>query len=389
MRIGLLVLTLALLAGCGQPEVFLCGSESGQVTAQEEPCTAPSEPAENDNVEGVPASSVNLLSRLTLSTLQPAPTWLNWAYTDQTDALILRASADDTGYFVSGNGFLYAVDLTTGKALWTHAGGDPITNVLVTSDRVLTTTAFDHRIRSHDRATGKLVSVHEQADTVTDWLVAGDLLVFIDNYKDLVALHTRTLTERWRITPPSYELYTLQLYQNTLLLTDRTYTVHAYEVADGKQRWQQQLGDSGELTVGAGVFYQDRLGSQILTLDVKTGRTLATYHYDENANIKLEPYGPVVFNYIELGDKMQAIDPLTGNELWTTTGLGSPGINALQFSGANLLAIDFDNILLRILDSKTGELTGTLHIPRMTFSVTRSEQNTLLYGWGTVLVFKR
>jgi len=389
MRIGLLVFTLALLAGCGQPEVFLCGSESGQVTAQEKTCAAPSEPAENDNVEGVPASSVKLLSRITISALQPAPTWLNWAYTDQTDALILRASADDTGYFISGNGFLYAVDLSTGKALWTHAGGDQITNVLVTSDRVLTTTAFDHRIRSHDRATGKLVSVHKQADTVTDWLVAGDLLVFIDNYKDVVALDTHTLTERWRITPPSYELYTLQLYQNTLLLTDRTYTVHAYEVADGKQRWQQQLGDSGELTIGAGVFYQDRLGSQILTLDVKTGTTLASYHYDENANINLEPYGPAVFNYIEQGDKMQAIDPLTGNELWTTTGLGSPGINALQFSGAHLLAIDFDNSLLRILDRKTGELSGTLHIPRMTFSVTRSEQNAMLYGWGTVLVLKR
>jgi len=172
-------------------------------------------------------------------------------------------------------------------------------------------------------------------------------------------------------------------------LTDRTYTVHAYEVADGKQRWQQQLGDSGELTIGAGVFYQDRLGSQILTLDVKTGTTLASYHYDENANINLEPYGPAVFNYIEQGDKIQAIDPLTGNELWTTTGLGSPGINALQFSGAHLLAIDFDNSLLRILDRKTGDLSGTLHIPRMTFSVTRSEQNAMLYGWGTVLVLKR
>jgi hypothetical protein len=54
-----------------------------------------------------------------------------------------------------------------------------------------------------------------------------------------------------------------------------------------------------------------------------------------------------------------------------------------------LLAIDFDNSLLRIVDNQTGELTGTLHIPRMTFSVSRSEQNTLLYGWGTVLMLAR
>jgi outer membrane protein assembly factor BamB len=389
MRIGWLAFTFALLAGCGQPEVYLCGSDSGQVTAQEKACTAPADPHENDNVEGAPASSVTLLSRLTVSTLQPTPTWLNWAFSDQTDALIVRASEGQTGYFISGNGFLYAVDLSTGKALWTHAGGDPITQVLVANDRILTVSAFDHRIRSHDRASGALVSVHEQPDTATDLLVAGDLLVFIDNYQDLVALDTRTLVERWRITPPSYELYTLQLYQNTLLLTDRHYVVHAYEVANGAQRWQQQLGDSGELTIGAGVFYQDRLGSQILTLDVKTGSTLATYHYDENANITLEPYGPMVFNYRETGGKLEAIDPLTGNVRWTSTALGHPGINALQINGTRLLAIDFDNSLLRIVDNQTGELTGTLHIPRMTFSVSRSEQNTLLYGWGTVLMLAR
>lgn len=389
MRIGWLAFTFALLAGCGQPEVYLCGSDSGQVTAQEKACTAPSEPHENDNVAGAPASSVTLLSRLTVNALQPTPTWLNWAFSDQTDALILRASEGQTGYFISGNGFLYAVDLSTGKALWTHAGGDPITQVLVANDRILTISAFDHRIRSHDRASGALVSVHEQPDTATDLLVAGDLLVFIDNYQDLVALDTRTLVERWRITPPSYELYTLQLYQNTLLLTDRKYAVHAYEVANGAQRWQQQLGDSGELTVGAGVFYQDRLGAQILTLDVKTGSTLATYHYDENANIILEPHGPVVYNSTDEGARMKAIDPLTGNELWSASAFGKPGINALQLTGATLLVIDFDNSVVRLIDNKTGELTGTLHTPRMTFSVSRSEQNTLLYTWGSVLMFAR
>jgi outer membrane protein assembly factor BamB len=97
----------------------------------------------------------------------------------------------------------------------------------------------------------------------------------------------------------------------------------------------------------------------------------------------------VVFNNIDHGAKLQAIDPLTGKELWTSTALGNPGINALQISGEALLAIDFDNGLVRLVDHKTGELTGTLHIPRMTFSVFRSPQNTLLYGWGTLLMFAR
>ena len=391
--LGLVV--LAACSACSKPDIYLCGSESGQVTVQESACPLPPDVALLDeDYQPKKPSDVRLLTRLPLPTLptltSQAAVWMNWAYTDERDALYVKTTQGQTGIFGSGGNHLYAIDLSSGKELWRHTSSTWVTSALINKDRVFAVSASDRRITAYDRATGKVIAVHKQAHTATDLLVTDNLLVFVDNYQHVVALDSSTLTERWRITPPSYELYTLQLFDNTLVLTDRSYTVHAYALDSGEQRWQRSLSD-GQLVVGAQVFFHDRLGSQILTLDVNTGATVATYRYDENASITLEPFGPLVLDNTEIdtGIRTKAFDPLTGAELWTSEDVGPTGIVGPQVSGATLLAIDNDAQTMRILDLKTGTLLATLHIPRMHFSSSRSEQNTTIYGYATMLIIPR
>lgn len=124
---------------------------------------------------------------------------------------------------------------------------------------------------------------------------------------------------------------------------------------------------------------------------MKTGATVAAYRYDENASITLEPFGPLVLDNTEIdtGIRTKAFDPLTGAELWTSEDVGPAGIVGPQVSGSTLLAIDNDAQTMRILDNKTGTLLATLHIPRMHFSTSRSEQTTTIYGYATMLIIPR
>lgn len=387
----LALLVLAACSACSKPEVYLCSNEAGQVREQDKPC-APGEPR-------APAASTDdsltLLTRLPLASLSAAAkqpvTWLNWAFSND---LYLRTTDGTSGFLLNGSGALYAVDLNTGKTLWRYAGPQPVVSLAIGKDQLFTLSTDHQRLLAHDRATGKVIAQRDSAPLpgglaqMNDPLWAGGALIINENASDLIALEPTTLAERWRITPPNYDPYSLQVSGELILLNDNDHVVRAYDANTGKTLWQQALSD-GELRVGSAIYYLDRLNAQVLTLDGKTGAVSATYRYDENDSITVDASAHLLYKNIDWGAKLQAVDLDNGKDLWTYPLPEGLKMNDWQASAGNLLIFPSEHTSVLIVDRHSGTLTATLHIPKMTFTLNRNERDTLLVGDGSLLIFER
>ncbi|GLK89531.1 outer membrane protein assembly factor BamB family protein [Pseudomonas turukhanskensis] len=344
-----------------------------------------------DNPEPNTGSSVTLLTRLPLPTLHTPQnknaTWLNWAYTRQSNALYLRTSDGQTGFFSSGRGFLHAVDLETGNALWRYAGENSVVNVAIGPERIYTLTSEQQSIRAHDRTTGKIAAQHDQETVAADLQVASDVLVYIDdNGAYLVALDGESLAERWRTPLTSYDTGSLRVLDNTLLLLDDEYVLHAYNAESGKQRWQQALGESGELNVGKQILYLDRLATTLQRLDVLTGTITHSYHFGEEDNPSVDANTGRLYKNLDGGARLQAVDPQSGKTLWTYTLPDDFAMSDMHVNGATLVAFNGEHTAVLILDSNTGKVSDTLHVPGLTFSEYRTEPGVMLVGDSALLV---
>lgn len=388
----LALLVLAACSACSKPDIYVCSNEAGQVQEQDTPCAASHAHAANAG------DDLTLLTRLPLAKLSAATkqrvTWLNWAFSNEQDVAYLRTADGDTGFLINGSGALYAVDLTTGKTLWRYAGDQPVVSLAVGKNQLFTLSNDHQRLLAHDRVTGKVVAQRDSAPLpnglaqMSDPQWAGGVLIINENAIDLVALDPATLAERWRITPPSYDPYSLQVSGERILLNDNDHVVRAYDANTGQPLWQQALSD-GELRVGSAIYYLDRLNAQVHTLDSKTGAVSATYHYDENDSITVDAAAHLLYKNIDWGAKLQAVDLDTGKDLWTYTLPEGLTTSDWQASAGNLLIFPSEHTRVLIVDRHSGTLTTTLHIPKMTFTLNRNERDTLLVGDGSLLIFQR
>lgn len=390
----LALLALAACSACSKPDVYVCSNEAGQALEQDVPCTPSQSRAPAPSTD----DSLTLLTRLPLTTLSAATkqrvTWLNWAFSNEQDVAYLRTADGSTGFLINGSGALYAVDLTTGKTLWRYAEAQPVVSLTIGKDQLFTLSTDHQRLLAHDRATGKVVAQRDSAPLpgglaqMNDPQWVGGLLIINENASDLVALNPATLAERWRITPPSYDPYSVQVSGDLILLNDNDHVVRAYDANTGKQLWQQALSD-GELRVGSSIYYLDRLNAQVLTLDGKTGAVSATYRYDENDSITVDAAARLLYKNIDWGAKLQAVELDSGKTLWTYALPEGLTMNDWQASAGNVLVFPSEHTRVLIVDRHSGTLTATLHIPKMTFTLNRNERDTLLVGDSSLLIFER
>lgn len=345
-----------------------------------------------ENPEPNTGSSVTLLSRLPLDGLHTPGLWLNWAYSRANEGMDLVTTREQTAYFTSGQGFFHAVDLNSGNAQWRYDAGSEVLETVVSDERIYLLTAELPHIRVLDRSTGKLLSQYKPEASVVNLHLAGELLVFeesTETAEHLVAVDRNSLAERWRAPLSSYSSDSLHVFNNTALVSDDEYKVTAFDAATGKKRWQRQMGEGGELRTGGQLYYWDQYEYSLLTLAVDSGKTTATYRYQESDTVQLDADTQTLYKTNDDNGQVQAVDVQSSKVLWTLTPPEGYSIDTVQTGNGIVLGLDNAHNVVLVFDSKTAALTATVHVPPLSFSDTRDAQRVVLTGTSALLLLPR
>jgi eukaryotic-like serine/threonine-protein kinase len=177
-----------------------------------------------------------------------------------------------------GDGYLFAIDADTGRALWTY--------------------------KSEGR------SVSEPA-------VAGDILYFGSGNGVFHALNARTGQERWTFKEKEKERhYTAPLVADGLVYTGSSDgNLYALEAQTGEAKWViRGKGSIGQAALADGTIYFSGSKNLLYAIDLKTGQEKWTFKTKGYAGAPVVGNGAVYFRTYD-GD-LYALDARTGAQKW-------------------------------------------------------------------------
>lgn len=179
------------------------------------------------------------------------------------------AVADDTVYFGSRNGYLYAIDAKTGKKKWSWETGQQVVTGPTVSGGMLYVGVYDKGFFAIDAGTGKEIWRFEGGNGSRFYSPAlwQGMVFFGVNDGKLYALDAKTGQRRWdfqtgavypdddprnpvfRIGPPA-------IASGILYFGDASGVFHALDAKDGSEKWRLQAGDgAGPAGAADGTIY--------------------------------------------------------------------------------------------------------------------------------------
>jgi len=245
---------------------------------------------------------------------------------------VAKAHGDDRGFLSGALGrkgigsgykqipYLHALDVSTGKLLWTR----PFDNAVLL--RPGQSMQFDEKDDATRTRPFDLGLYHPP-------LIAGQLICLTYQGINCYNAHTGAVAwkHRYRVLTDKLALsYANPLLDNGTLITSGDHHVRAYNLADGKSQWRsERLGIVSELLLDQGILY-GQLGGQffnidndkwkwkgdfgVVALDRNTGKTLWKYKDAKDGSTNILVYGDKVW----LADKkyLIALDRFHGKELY-------------------------------------------------------------------------
>jgi len=231
-------------------------------------------------------------------------------------------------YIGSGNGYLYALNASTGAKLWSY---DKKANAFANSSPAVANGVVyiggfgvdNGVIYALDAASGAQLWSYTIDLYVATPAVANGVVYVGCGDGGVVALNASTGTLLWGNTDPV--LAPLSVANGVVYVGERTGGVYALNASTGDQLWNYYIGPSGPLArddtsapvIANGVVYTaSAFTSLVYALNATTGKLLWTY---DTGNSGLT--SPAVANglvYIGLGDgNVYALNATTGAKLWS------------------------------------------------------------------------
>ena len=224
--------------------------------------------------------------------------------------------ADGILYTGSGNGTLYAVDVQTGKKIWSTDGFSQLENSGAVAGDTLVVGGYDARIRALDRHTGEVLwsfdtvyPVQASPLIVDDrvYIATDHALYAFDLLTGKVQWQARTGTEGGYMGPPAYE--------DGIIYTTGGKFLLAIDSTSGKEIWRTEHSDTFTApAVANGLIYVGNFDGYFYAFDQKNGTEKWKVHSDG-----LFWAGPAVEGntvYAGNDDIVYALNAQTGEQIW-------------------------------------------------------------------------
>ena len=188
------------------------------------------------------------------------------------------AVADGTAYFGLANGRVFAVDVATGRDLWSFpAGRDVWATPVVTEDTVFVA-SLDHTLYALDRDNGQVSWQRDMGAALAGTPLLIDDTLYVGTFGDqLAAIDAATGQDRWPPFATSNWVWSGPAEQDGILyFTDVGGTVYAVNSESGQQVWQPVrpggIMRARPVVTADSVIVGDRDGN-LFALDRATGAT--------------------------------------------------------------------------------------------------------------------
>jgi eukaryotic-like serine/threonine-protein kinase len=246
------------------------------------------------------------------------------------------AVADGVVYVASRDGSLYAVDAAEGTLQWSYATGGErmldfwdfyLSDPLVVGEVVIFGSG-DGAIHAVDRLTGALAWRHATSEVVHAAPVLGDGLVYVGGFDGILrALIPETGEVAWEFETEGNAGFPRGDIQRAAALVDgvlyfgsRDYRLYALDATDGRMLWS--LEESGgwiiatPLVTPTHVFFGASDGQRFYALDRSTGEVAWTIPvFTRVFGTAVSVGGAVVFG--GFNGKLMAVDPESGEMRWS------------------------------------------------------------------------
>ena len=241
---------------------------------------------------------------------------LHWRFQAQGSVNTVPAIVGGVAYVVSDEGTLHALDVATGKELWSFAGAKSPEVGPMVSNGVVYVTDGTGTIHAVDATTGK--ERWHSATPIPGGITIGDGRIYVASSGAVVALDPTNGTERWRYTAQASGFFHNPAFADGVVYEGSDLGgVVALDAATGTVRWHADTGTDATATavVANGIVYVGDNGSakgHLYAFDAGTGKQL--WRVDEAI------FSPAVSEGVAYSGSaagyVSAHDAATGAPLW-------------------------------------------------------------------------
>ncbi len=327
---------------------------------------------------------------------------IQWAF--QTDGPIRGEAVvvDDTVYFGSADGFLYAVDAADGALRWKVATGGAIAGAPAVTDDIVVVAGRGSNALAVDRTDGSIrwsFALGPTMPTLTSWnyftaapVADGDQVLVPSGDGKLYALDLATGAERWHFTTGDSLRASPLVVDGVVYQPSGDDHVYAVDAATGEERWRFATdGVNFDLSQGfirSDIFtrpsLQDGLlvigsrDSKVYAIDVATHEAAWTFNYDSTWAMSTTVADGTVFVGWSTNNKLSALDLHTGELKWDTT-VGSHTYTTATIVGDTVVWGSADGHL-HGFDKATGERRFAYAVGSEIYSSPAYTDGTFFFG---------
>ncbi len=248
---------------------------------------------------------------------------LRWSFQAKDSIESSAAIADGAVYVGSMDGFLYALDLATGKVRWQYKTSGPVEESSPCIHGGLVYVGdLDATLHAVDAATGKARWTFKAADEIKSSPNWADGQIYFGSYdQNLYCLSAPDGRLVWKYATEGPVHCTPSIDSGRVYISGCDETFRAIDAVSGKQIYELALGaysGASAAVIGDRAFV-GTFGNEVLGIDLKRHAVMWTYRHPSR-NFPFYSSAALAADRVVLGgrDKLvHCLDRSTGKELWS------------------------------------------------------------------------
>ena len=242
--------------------------------------------------------------------------------------------ADGILYFGAMDGYVYAVDASTGKEVWKFKTNDGICeSTPAVADGVLYVGSFDHNLYAIDAKTGKFKWSFRTGGMIDVSPEVSDDIAYVGSRDgNVYALDCKTGKETWRFRTGDEIASAPTVYDSMLFNGSFDKNFYCLDKKTGKEIWRFRTGgeihnDRPFLAVDDRIYFTS-FDSYLYCVDIKTGKEIWRFKTGRYGNAGSPAFHNGVIYHASRDGILYAIS-LEGKELWRFRTEGEESTDAI------------------------------------------------------------